>query len=64
MTISTEQLAYANKRIKDKGLESKITLLLKDYREITVDKYSQFDKISCFEMSEHVGVRNYQNYMA
>jgi len=59
MTISTEQLAYANKRIKDKGLENKITLLLKDYREITVDKYSQFDKISCFEMSEHVGVRNY-----
>lgn len=64
MTISTEQLAYANKRIKDKGLENKITLLLKDYREITVDKYSQFDKISCFEMSEHVGVRNYQTYMA
>ena len=64
MTISTEQLAYANKRIKDEGLESKVTLLLVDYREITVEKYGLFDKISNFEMSEHVGIRNYQTYMA
>jgi len=64
LTISTEQLEYANNRIKKLGLEKKITLLLIDYREMTMEKYGQFDKISNFEMSEHVGVRNYQTYMA
>jgi cyclopropane-fatty-acyl-phospholipid synthase len=64
LTISTEQLAYANERIKKAGLEDKINLVLLDYRDMVVEKYGQFDKISNFEMSEHVGVRNYQTYMA
>ena len=64
MTISTEQYKYCVDRVKKEGLENKITILLKDYREITADKYGKFDKISCFEMSEHVGIRNYQTYMA
>ena len=57
-------MLYANDRIKKLGLEKKITLLLIDYRDMTVEKYGQFDKISNFEMSEHVGVRNYQTYMS
>lgn len=64
LTISVKQLEYANARIKKLGLESKIKLELIDYREMTVEKYGQFDKITNFEMSEHVGVRNYQDYVA
>jgi len=64
LTISVKQLEYANARIKKLGLEKKITLHLIDYREMTVEKYGQFDKITNFEMSEHVGVRKYQEYVA
>ena len=44
-------------------MKGTIRLVLIDYREMTVDKYGLFDKISNFEMSEHVGIRNYQTYM-
>jgi len=64
LTISQNQFDYATKRIIEEGLQNKITLHLMDYRKLTVDNYGQFDKISCFEMSEHVGIRNYQNFMA
>ena len=37
---------------------------LLDYREVNVETFGQFDKITNFEMSEHVGIRNYQTYMA
>lgn len=63
MTISTEQFKYCTDRVKKEGLEDKITILLKDYREVTAEKYGKFNKISNFEMSEHVGIRNYQTYM-
>lgn len=59
MTISTCQLEYAMNRRKEEGLEHKIKFLLLDYREIKVDVHGKFDKITCFEMSEHVGIRNY-----
>lgn len=64
MTISTSQFEYGSKRIKDLGLGDKIRINLLDYREFTAETWGQFDKITCFEMSEHVGVMNYQNYMA
>jgi sphingolipid C9-methyltransferase len=64
LTISTEQFKYCQERIKKEGLEDKITVVLTDYRDLTVEKYGKFNKISNFEMSEHVGIRNYQAYMA
>lgn len=64
LTISQCQFDYATKRIKDLGLEDKITIHLIDYREMVPEKYGMFDKITCFEMSEHVGIRNYQHYVA
>jgi cyclopropane fatty-acyl-phospholipid synthase-like methyltransferase len=64
MTISQCQLDYALNRIKTKGLESKVKLVLQDYREFTKESVGEFDKITCFEMSEHVGIRNYQCFMA
>jgi cyclopropane fatty-acyl-phospholipid synthase-like methyltransferase len=64
MTISKCQLEYAKARLDKHGLNDKVQLLLLDYREVNVDAFGQFDKISCFEMSEHVGIRNYQKYMS
>jgi len=64
LTISQNQFDYATKRIKEEGLQNKISILLLDYRKLIVDTYGKFDKITCFEMSEHVGIRNYQLFMA
>lgn len=64
LTISQKQFDYATKRIKEEGLEDRITIHLIDYREMTYEKFGKFDKITNFEMSEHVGIRNYQEYVA
>jgi cyclopropane-fatty-acyl-phospholipid synthase len=50
-TISEEQHAYAKDKIKQAGLQDKITLLKKDYRELR----GQFDKLVSIEMIEAVG---------
>ena len=50
-TISDAQYEYARSRIKEEGLESKITLINKDYRELD----GEYDKIVSIEMIEAVG---------
>ncbi|MBQ4846824.1 cyclopropane-fatty-acyl-phospholipid synthase family protein [Pseudoalteromonas sp. MMG005] len=50
-TISEEQYTYVENLIKRNQLESKITLLKSDYRELT----GQFDKLVSIEMIEAVG---------
>lgn len=50
-TISEEQYQYAKARIKQLGLEQKITLLKEDYRNLT----GEFDKLVSVEMIEAVG---------
>ena len=47
-TISDAQFDYARSRIKDEGLESKITLINKDYRDLD----GKYDKIVSIEMIE------------
>jgi cyclopropane-fatty-acyl-phospholipid synthase len=50
-TISDEQYRFAEKRIKSAGLEDRITLLKKDYRDLS----GKFDKLVSIEMIEAVG---------
>ena len=52
-TISNAQYQLACERIKDAGLEEKITVLQQDYRELE----GQFDKLVSIEMIEAVGHR-------
>ena len=51
LTISKEQLDYANKRIKSKGLSDKVNLKLQDYR----DETGVYDGVASIEMFEAVG---------
>ena len=51
VTISTQQLALARQRVREAGLEDRISVELRDYRTIT----GQFDKIISIEMLEAVG---------
>ncbi|MEZ4226771.1 MAG: cyclopropane-fatty-acyl-phospholipid synthase family protein [Polyangiaceae bacterium] len=55
VTISENQTAFGNRRIKDWGLQDHARILCKDYRDIPKQK---FDKIVSLEMVEHVGVKN------
>ncbi len=55
ITISKEQFKFSKKRIFENGLNEKVNIFLKDYRDIK-DKY---DSIASIEMIEAVG----QNYL-
>src|SRR5690606_21859389 len=52
-TLSREQFAYTEQRIRALGLEDRITLLLEDYRDLQ----GQYDKLVSIEMIEAVGHR-------
>ena len=55
ITISKEQFEFSKKRIFENGLNEKVNIFLKDYRDVE-DKY---DSIASIEMIEAVG----QNYL-
>ncbi len=57
-TISPQQHHYAQQRIADAGLNDRVTVLLKDYRELT----GQYDKLVSIEMIEAVGYAFYDTY--
>ncbi|MBH30400.1 MAG: SAM-dependent methyltransferase [Candidatus Marinimicrobia bacterium] len=50
-TISKEQFDFASARVREAGLQDKITILQKDYRDLT----GTFDKLVSIEMIEAVG---------
>ena len=58
LTISKEQLEYANKRIKSKGLSDKVNLKLQDYR----DETGVYDGVASIEMFEAVGEKYWPVY--
>jgi cyclopropane-fatty-acyl-phospholipid synthase len=57
-TLSKEQFAYTEQRVAALGLQDQVTLLLKDYRDLT----GQFDKLVSIEMIEAVGHRFLPTY--
>uniref|UniRef100_A0ACD5WL56 Uncharacterized protein n=1 Tax=Avena sativa TaxID=4498 RepID=A0ACD5WL56_AVESA len=61
ITLSEEQLRYAEKRVREAGLEEHITFLLCDYRQIPPCKYDAI--ISC-GMIEHVGHEYIEEFFA
>jgi cyclopropane-fatty-acyl-phospholipid synthase len=60
VTLSQEQFDFVQAKIKRLGLEDKITIELKDYRDVTGTE--RFDKISQIEMFEHVGIDNHDQH--
>lgn len=58
LTLSTEQLAYAQQRMADAGLQGHADLRLQDYRDVN----GQFDAIASIEMFEAVGEAYWPSY--
>jgi cyclopropane-fatty-acyl-phospholipid synthase len=59
-TISREQHDWARARIHERGLDGRIKLLLRDYRDLD----GQYDKLVSVEMIEAVGAKYLDTYLA
>jgi len=57
ITLSKEQAAFCKEKFKEFEIEDKAEVVVMNAWDIPKDK--QYDKISCVEMSEHIGVRDY-----
>jgi cyclopropane fatty-acyl-phospholipid synthase-like methyltransferase len=60
VTIASEGYDWGTKQIKDNGVSDRARILRMDYRDIPKTKY---DKITCLEMGEHVGIRKFQRFI-
>ncbi len=58
-TLSTNQCEYANQKIRELGLQSKISVVLEDYRSLK----GKFDKFISIGMFEHVGKEFISTFM-
>jgi cyclopropane-fatty-acyl-phospholipid synthase len=57
-TISKKQHEYSTQRIRDAGLEDRVTVLFEDYRELQ----GSYDKLVSIEMIEAIGHRYFDTY--
>ncbi len=60
VTLSENQHAFANERVRAAGLQDRCTVLLQDYRDVPGE--GVFDKIASVGMFEHVGLKNLPLY--
>jgi cyclopropane-fatty-acyl-phospholipid synthase len=62
VTLSQNQFAHAQQRIRDAGVADRCEVHLQDYRDIAGD--GTYDKITSVGMFEHVGLKNLPAYFA
>ncbi len=60
ITLSTEQLAVANARAAQQGLQDRVRFALMDYRALR----QRFDRVVSVGMIEHAGIGHFQRYFA
>lgn len=60
VTLAQEQANWAMNLAEERGVADKINILVDDYRKIPEQK---FDKITCLEMAEHVGIKNFGKFL-
>ena len=58
ITLSDEQLAYAQRWAQKRGLDNRVQFSLTDYRQLE----GRFDRIVSVGMFEHVGINHYQTF--
>ncbi|KAI9300062.1 S-adenosyl-L-methionine-dependent methyltransferase [Cunninghamella echinulata] len=60
VTLARKQTEFGNKRIEEWGVKDKAAIRCMDYRDIPGETY---DKITCVEMAEHVGIRRFPQFL-
>jgi cyclopropane-fatty-acyl-phospholipid synthase len=59
ITLSQRQYEYATERVRQEGLEDRVKIELRDYRDLDD---AQYDKVASVGMIEHVGLKNLPLY--
>ena len=59
VTLSREQASWAQRRIKEEGLDHLAEVRFMDYRHV---EETGFDAISSIGLTEHIGVKQYPSY--
>lgn len=62
ITLSRNQYEYALAEVKRQGLEGKVTVELRNYRDLA--RVGTYDKVSSIGMFEHVGLKNLAGYFS
>eukprot|EP00484_Ammonia_sp_Unknown_P030387 CAMPEP_0197034698 /NCGR_PEP_ID=MMETSP1384-20130603/12718_1 /TAXON_ID=29189 /ORGANISM="Ammonia sp." /LENGTH=495 /DNA_ID=CAMNT_0042464651 /DNA_START=136 /DNA_END=1623 /DNA_ORIENTATION=- len=63
-TLAKEQVAYAKEAAKKQGVEKNTNWIIDDYRNIPKHNGGiKYDVITCVEMAEHVGIKNFQTFL-
>ena len=60
VSLSEQQVAYGQEKVKRLGLQDRVKIELKDYS--LVEGEAMFDKIASIGVQEHIGVDNYPKY--
>lgn len=60
VTLGLNQHEWAMGKAREAGVEDRVKILCMDYRDIPTEKY---DKITCLEMAEHVGVLRFHDFL-
>jgi cyclopropane fatty-acyl-phospholipid synthase-like methyltransferase len=60
ITLAKEQAEWAIERARKAGVSEQVSVIVDDYRKLPRERY---DKITCVEMAEHVGIRNFQEFL-
>jgi cyclopropane fatty-acyl-phospholipid synthase-like methyltransferase len=60
ITLAKEQAEWALARAERAGVSDRVKVIVDDYRNLPSKKY---DKITCLEMAEHVGIKNFQKFL-
>ncbi|KAI4725452.1 S-adenosyl-L-methionine-dependent methyltransferase [Aureobasidium sp. EXF-10728] len=64
ITLGRNQTAWGNSGLRKLGVpEEQSRILCMDYRDTPVPK-GKYNKITCLEMSEHVGVRHFSTFLS
>lgn len=62
ITLSHQQYEHARQKILDGGLQDRVTVEFRDYRDLEGE--ASYDKIVSVGMFEHVGIKNLPHYFA
>uniref|UniRef100_A0A060TJL6 sphingolipid C(9)-methyltransferase n=1 Tax=Blastobotrys adeninivorans TaxID=409370 RepID=A0A060TJL6_BLAAD len=64
ITLGRNQTAWGNGNLRKDGIpESQSRILCLDYRDTPMPETGKYDKITCLEMAEHVGVRKFGQFL-
>jgi cyclopropane-fatty-acyl-phospholipid synthase len=58
VTLSEQQVAYGQEKVRRLGLEDRVRIELRDYSTVE----GKFDKVAAIGIQEHIGIDNYPTY--